>query len=169
MDDLSGAIQGFSPQPGAMEQLQQMAQQLGLSPQNPPENQEKTKSGGCDPPKKPEPSGELSHFAGAAAGGRDAGGCGGIPGPTRPPNLLLALKPMLRPERQGKVDRAVEMLRLMRAAKTAGQLIGKGRPCIIPILWMWGRCFGRMGRGPSAADAVTVFIAGTLKSQPQRR
>lgn len=39
-----------------MEQLQQMAQQLGLSPQNPPEP---PKSGGCDPPKKPEPSGEL--------------------------------------------------------------------------------------------------------------
>lgn len=56
MDDLSGAIQGFLSQPGAMEQLQQMAQQLGLSPQNPPEP---PKSGGCDPPKKPEPSGEL--------------------------------------------------------------------------------------------------------------
>ena len=84
MDDLSGAIQGFLSQPGAMEQLQQMAQQLGLSPQNPPENQEKPKSGGCDPPKKPEPSGELPispellqglmQAAGAAGKGGSSGG-----------------------------------------------------------------------------------------------
>lgn len=119
MDDLSGAIQGFLSQPGAMEQLQQMAQQLGLSP----ENQEKTKSGGCDPPKKPEPSGELPISPELLQGLMQAAAEASRPDETS--NLLLALKPMLRPERQEKVDRAVEMLRLMRAAKTAGQLMGR--------------------------------------------
>ena len=119
MDDLSGAIQGFLSQPGAMEQLQQMAQQLGLSP----ENQEKTKSGGCDPPKKPEPSGELPISPELLQGLMQAAAEASRPDETS--NLLLALRPMLRPERQEKVDRAVEMLRLMRAAKTAGQLMGR--------------------------------------------
>ena len=123
MDDLSGAIQGFLSQPGAMEQLQQMAQQLGLSPQNPPENQEKPKSGGCDPPKKTEPSGELPISPELLQGLMQAAAEASRPDETS--NLLLALKPMLRPERQEKVDRAVEMLRLMRAAKTAGQLMGR--------------------------------------------
>ena len=123
MDDLSGAIQGFLSQPGAMEQLQQMAQQLGLSPQNPPENQEKPKSGGCDPPKKLEPSGELPISPDLLQGLMQAAAEASRPDETS--NLLLALKPMLRPERQEKVDRAVEMLRLMRAAKTAGQLMGR--------------------------------------------
>ena len=123
MDDLSGAIQGFLSQPGAMEQLQQMAQQLGLSPQNPPENQEKPKSGGCDPPKKPEPSGELPVSPELLQGLMQAAAEASRPDETS--NLLLALKPMLRPERQEKVDRAVEVLRRMRAAKTAGQLMGR--------------------------------------------
>ena len=119
MDDLSGAIQGFLSQPGAMEQLQQMAQQLGLSP----ENQEKTKSGGCDPPKKPEPSGELPISPELLQGLMQAAAEASRPDETS--NLLLALKPMLRPERQEKVDRAVEMLRRIRAANTAGQLMGR--------------------------------------------
>ena len=100
-----------------------MAQQLGLSPQNPPENQEKPKSGGCDPPKKPEPSGELPISPELLQGLMQAAAEASRPDETS--NLLLALKPMLRPERQEKVDRAVEMLRLMRAAKTAGQLMGR--------------------------------------------
>lgn len=123
MDDLSGAIQGFLSQPGAMEQLQQMAQQLGLSPQNPSEHPEPPKSGGCDPPKLPEPSGELPISPELLQGLMQAAQEASKPDETS--KLLLALKPMLRPERQEKVDRAVEMLRLMRAAKTAGQLMGR--------------------------------------------
>ena len=34
MDDLSAAISGFLEQPGAMEQLEAVAKQLGLNPQN---------------------------------------------------------------------------------------------------------------------------------------
>ncbi len=123
MDDLSGAIQGFLSQPGAMEQLQQMAQQLGLSSQNPSENLEKPKSGGCDPPKLPERPRELPISPELLQGLMQAAKEASKPDETS--ELLLALKPMLRPERQEKVDRAVEMLRLMRAAKTAGQLMGR--------------------------------------------
>ena len=115
MDDLSGAIQGFLSQPGAMEQLQQMAQQLGLSPQNPPENQEKPKSGGCDPPKKPEPSGELPVSPELLQGLMQAAAEASRPDETS--NLLLALKPMLRPERQEKVERALQLARLFHLGK----------------------------------------------------
>lgn len=119
MDDLSTAIQGFLSQPGAMDQLQQMAQQLGLSPQehnefpNPPDN---------PPPKGPEPSGELPISPELLQGLMQAAAEASKPDETSA--LLLALKPMLRPERQEKVDRAVQLLGVMRAAKTASQVMG---------------------------------------------
>lgn len=119
MDDLSTAIQGFLSQPRAMDQLQQMAQQLGLSPQehnespNPPDN---------PPPKGPEPSGELPISPELLQGLMQAAAEASKPDETS--TLLLALKPMLRPERQEKVDRAVQLLGVMRAAKTASQVMG---------------------------------------------
>lgn len=111
MDDFSSAINGFLSQPGAMEQLQQMAQQLGLSP---PEQ------GGQ--PKPPEKPAELPISPELLQGLMRAAAEASKPDETS--QLLLALKPMLRPERQEKVDRAIRMLGLMRAAKTAGQVMG---------------------------------------------
>lgn len=102
-----------------MDQLQQMAQQLGLSPQehnespNPPDN---------PLPKGPEPSRELPISPELLQGLMQAAAEASKPDETSA--LLLALKPMLRPERQEKVDRAVQLLGVMRAAKTASQVIG---------------------------------------------
>lgn len=114
MDDLSSAINGFLSQPGAMEQLQQMAQQLGLSP---PEHGEQP-----EPPEKPENHAELPLSPELLQGLMQAAAEASKPDETS--RLLLALKPMLRPERQEKVDRAIRLLGLMRAAKTAGQRMG---------------------------------------------
>lgn len=119
MDDLSSAINGFLSQPGAMEQLQQMAQQLGLSP---PEHGEQQKLPDRPPGPPPEKPAELPISPEMLQGLMQAAAEASKPDETS--KLLLALKPMLRPERQEKVDRAIQMLGLMRAAKTAGQVMG---------------------------------------------
>ena len=117
MDDFSTAIQGFLSQPGAMEQLQQMAQQLGFSQQEqdesprPPDNPS-GKAADSPLPISPELLQGLMQAAAEASK------------PDEATTLLLALKPMLRPERQEKVDRAVGLLGMMRAAKTAGEIMG---------------------------------------------
>ncbi len=118
MDDLNNAIQGFLAQPGAMEQLQQMAQQLGLPL---PESGNPSEPSGCDPPKTPEKPLPISPelLQGLMQAAAEASK------PDETAALLLALKPMLRPERQEKVDRAVQLLGLMRAVKTAGNVMGK--------------------------------------------
>ena len=121
MDDLSGAINGFLSQPGAMEQLQQMAQQLGLSPT---EHGEKTESPKQPPGPPPEKPAELPISPDMLQGLLQA--AAEASKPDEASQLLLALKPMLRPERQEKVDRAIRMLGLMRSAKTAGQVTGTG-------------------------------------------
>lgn len=119
MDDLSSAINGFLSQPGAMEQLQQMAQQLGLSP---PEHGEQPKPPEQPPNPPPEKPAELPISPEMLQGLMQA--AAEASKPDEASQLLLALKPMLRPERQEKVDRAIRMLGLMRAAKTAGQVMG---------------------------------------------
>lgn len=120
MDDLNNAIQSFLAQPGAMEQLQQMAQQLGLPL---PESGNPSEPSGCDLPKPPEKPGELPISPELLQGLIQATAEAAKPDETAA--LLLALKPMLRPERQEKVDRAVQLLSLMRAVKTAGNVMGK--------------------------------------------
>ncbi len=119
MDDLSTAIQGFLSQPGAMEQLQQMAQQLGFSPQEQNESPNPTDN---PPAKRPEPAGALPISPELLQGLMQAAAEASKPDETSA--LLLALKPLLRPERQVKVDRAVRFLGVMRAAKKASQLMG---------------------------------------------
>lgn len=119
MDDLSGAINGFLSQPGAMEQLQQMAQQLGLSP---PENGEQSKPVEQPPTPPPEKSAELPVSPEVLRGLMQTAAEASKPDETS--QLLLALKPMLRPERQEKVDQAIRILGLLRAAKTAGRVMG---------------------------------------------
>lgn len=122
MDDLSGAINGFLSQPGAMEQLQQMAQQLGLSP---PENGEQSKLVEQPPTPPPEKPAELPISPEVLRGLMQAAAEASKPDETS--QLLLALKPMLRPERQEKVDQAIRILGLLRAAKTAGRVMGTER------------------------------------------
>lgn len=107
MDDLGAAISGFLSQPGAMEQLEAAAKQLGLGP-----------AGGGEPPPRedteqlsPE---KLQKLMQAVSAGSQ---------PDQATALLDALRPMLRPEKQGKLDRAIRALRLMRTARTVTETI----------------------------------------------
>ena len=95
-----------------------MAQQLGLPL---PESGNPSEPSGCDPPKTPEKPLPISPelLQGLMQAAAEASK------PDETAALLLALKPMLRPERQEKVDRAVQLLGLMRAVKTAGNVMGK--------------------------------------------
>lgn len=105
MDDLSGTINSFLSQPGAMEQMQKMAQQLGLS--GLPEPQEKNQEDGLSPEMV---SGVMSALSEATR-------------PDESTALLEALRPLLRQENQEKIDRAIKALRLMRAARTVSTAV----------------------------------------------
>lgn len=110
MDDLGAAVSSFLSQPGAMDQLKTMARQLGLDtgegeetaqlPQGEPEG------GGTEPVLSPEAMQKVMTALSAASR------------PDQTTALLEALRPLLRPDRQGKLDRAIRAVRLMRAAQT---------------------------------------------------
>lgn len=105
MDDLSTAISGFLSQPGAMEQLKDMAQQLGLGPD----------------PQEAEPQGENSLAAQGLSPEMLQKVMSALSAASQPDDvtgLLEALRPLLRPDRQGKLDKAIRAVRLMRAAQT---------------------------------------------------
>ena len=118
MDDLSAALSGFLSQPGAMEQLQDMARQLGLSPP----------SGGAAPQQQPE-------VAERPDGGNLLSGLSPeslstllkafheAEKPDESTALLTALRPLLRPERQSRLDQALRAMSLMRAAKLASAVL----------------------------------------------
>lgn len=118
MDDLSAALSGFLSQPGAMEQLQDMARQLGLSPpsdgaapQQPPEVAERPDGGNLLSGLSPESlSTLLKAFHEAEK-------------PDESTALLTALRPLLRPERQSRLDQALRAMSLMRAAKLASAVL----------------------------------------------
>jgi len=104
MDDIGGAIQSFLSQPGAMEQVEAMAKQLGLSVPGPD----------AEGPAPVLPEGNLpdpqtlQKLMQAAAEGTK---------PDEATALLTALKPLLRQERQEKLDRAIRAMGMMRTAK----------------------------------------------------
>lgn len=118
MDDLSAALSGFLSQPGAMEQLQDMARQLGLSPpsdgatpQQQPEVAERPDGGNLLSGLSPESlSTLLKAFHEAEK-------------PDESTALLTALRPLLRPERQSRLDQALRAMSLMRAAKLASAVL----------------------------------------------
>lgn len=105
MDDLSGTITSFLNQPGAMEQMQKMAQQLGLG--GLPEPQEKAPEEALSPEMM---SGLMSALSEASR-------------PDESTALLEALRPLLRRENQAKIDRAIKALRLMRAARSVSSAV----------------------------------------------
>lgn len=112
MDDLGAAISGFLEQPGAMEQLEAVAKQLGIGPgvadaESPeaPETVETSAISGLSPEKL----GPLLSALGAS-------------GQSTPETTLLeALRPFL--SHHEKVDRAKRALGLMHALRTAAGTI----------------------------------------------
>lgn len=109
MDDLSAAISGFLEQPGAMEQLEAMAKQLGLAPSGgeTPEAEAEPAMAGLSPEK-------LGPLMAALSGGGAA---------TAETALLDALRPFLGEGSQEKVDRAKRALGLMRTVRTVAGTI----------------------------------------------
>ncbi len=105
MDDLSAAISGFLSKPGAMEQLESMAKQLGLGGETPQ----------TDEPVQDAISPEkLQQVLKAVNDGAK---------PDQTTVFLEALRPLLHPEKQEKLDRAIRAIRLMRTARTVTQTI----------------------------------------------
>ena len=112
MDDLGAAISGFLEQPGAMEQLEAVAKQLGIGPgaaepeaSETPEAVETAGSSGLSPEK-------LAPLLSAL----------GTSGQSTPETKLLeALRPFLSHDE--KVDRAKRALGLMHALRTAAGTI----------------------------------------------
>ena len=112
MDDLGAAISGFLEQPGAMEQLEAVAKQLGLGPgtagpelSEAPETTETAAFSGLSPEKL----GPLLSALGTSSQ------------PTPETKLLEALRPFL--SQNEKVDRAKRALGLMHALRTAAGTI----------------------------------------------
>ena len=106
MDDIGAAIQNFLAQPGAMEQVEAMARQLGLEPGEPAGPSTESGSG-----LSPELVSALS------------GALQGASAPNEATALLEALRPMLRPEKQNKVDRAIRAVRMMHTARLLSKTI----------------------------------------------
>ncbi len=104
MDDIGGVIQSFLSQPGAMEQVEAMAKQLGLSV---PGSDAEGPAQGLPEGNLPD-SQTLQKLMQAAAEGTK---------PDEATALLTALKPLLRQERQEKLDRAIRAMGMMRTAK----------------------------------------------------
>lgn len=102
MDDLSTAVNDFLSQPGAMEQLKDMAQQLGIGPSDAGEEASKPQEGALSPEMMQK---MMTAFSAASK-------------PDEVTDLLEALRPLLRPERQEKLDKAIRAVRMMRAAQT---------------------------------------------------
>ena len=106
MDDFGAAVSSFLSQPGAMDQMKAMAEQLGLGPSQ-TEKQESPLPEGISPE-------VLTKILGAVS---DAAK------PDETTAFLEALRPLLRPEHQEKIDRALRAMHLMRAAKTVSSAV----------------------------------------------
>lgn len=111
MDDLSGILEGFLAQPDAMEQLQSMAQALGLG------TQPETASA------QPQQGGGLEDLISPAQLIALMGAMNEASAPNESTSLLEALRPMLGEERQGKLNRAIRALQLTNAAKCVSQAL----------------------------------------------
>lgn len=112
MDELERALRAVLSDPGQMEQLRSLAGSLGLSPPEEapqiaeaPAEKPSAPVFTAQPPSPPEPAAALLRQAGRMD--------------KRQENLLLAIKPFLRKDRQEKVERALHAARLASLASLA--------------------------------------------------
>ena len=103
--DLSAQIQSVLSDPESMEQIRQLAEMLGTG--DAAQDTASAVSPSADPSPMPEPAAllQLGQMLQKAPTDKNAA-------------LLLALRPHLGAARQGRVDRAVRLLRLWAAFKT---------------------------------------------------
>lgn len=107
MDDLGAAVSSILSDPGAMEQINLLAKQLGLSQDAKPEEPERPPNMEALLPEGLSPE-KLGKILTAVRTGNE---------PDDATRFLEALRPMLRREMQGKLDRAQRAIRLMHTAK----------------------------------------------------
>lgn len=105
MDDFSTAVSSFLSQPGAMDQMKEMAEKLGLGPSQ--GEKEVNLPEGISPEMMTRLMGAISE----------------VSKPDQDTAFLEALRPLLRLENREKIDRAIKALRLMRAAKTVSSAV----------------------------------------------
>ncbi|MEG0615514.1 MAG: hypothetical protein RR540_07135 [Oscillospiraceae bacterium] len=129
MDDLMGKLQAMLSDEESMNQIKQLAGMLGVAPQEEPSpapltNSNRTSNNRKAPPQEPN-SAPFSQPSSENSGG-DFGGFGfdmgtlfqlqglmkSVSANDKNADLLIALKPHLREEKQAKVDKAVKLLKL---------------------------------------------------------
>lgn len=102
MEGLEDALQKLMQDPAQLAELSALAQSLGLGPPEPPQSAPPVSAA---PPVPPPPLPPPLPPCGPSA--------------ARQEQLLLALKPFLKPSRQEKIDRALRAARLSRLAGSA--------------------------------------------------
>lgn len=126
MEGMEDKLSALLSSPDVMEKVMGMARALGgSSPETPPEEDPSPGSGA--PPAQDAFGGLLGTMDPKMLSGLMGllGEYGGKEDPRE--KLLLALKPYLRKERQGKVDKAAQMVRLARTARIGMKTFLGGR------------------------------------------
>lgn len=121
MADLEETLQSLLSDPETMGQLQALAGQLGLGAEGPaPEepSQETAPASNPSPGFDPESLGQMGRLLELFQTSRRAD--------PQADALIAALRPYLRPERQRKLDQAVRLAGLSRAARQAYRLWKEG-------------------------------------------
>lgn len=108
MEGLEEQLQKILDDPDSMAQILSLAQSFGLQP---PE------AASAAPPPPPPDDGMAKAIFGMMQQARQSDG--------RQEALLLALKPFLRPERRGKIDRALQIAKVSHLAGFALRNFGK--------------------------------------------
>lgn len=122
MADLEDALNTLLADPDAMGQIMSLAGKLGLNGDEPNQDQESQPENPQPPDAapssffNPEQLGQLGRLMSLVQEGRDP----------QADALLLALRPYLRPARQEKLDRAMRLAGLSRAARQAYRLWKEG-------------------------------------------
>lgn len=116
MEGLEEQLQKIMNDPDSMAQILSLAQSFGLQPP------EQAASAPSAPPPPPADDGFVKAIFGMMQQAQQSDG--------RQEALLAALKPYLRPERRGSIDRALQIARISHLAGFAlrnyGELPGKG-------------------------------------------
>ena len=114
MDGMEQKLGAILSDPASMSKIMELAKGLGL---NPPGLPAAEASGPAQP--EPKPSLPDLPLPQAAALGSLLSAMGGQGPDDKQTALLKALRPYLRPERQDRLDRAIQTARMVKAAKQA--------------------------------------------------
>ena len=120
MADLEETLQSLLSDPETMGQIQALAGQLGLGGSGPAQEEPQAAAPDPDPSPAPDPDslGQMGRLLELFQASRRAD--------PQADALIAALRPYLRPERQRKLDQAVQLAGLSRAARQAYRLWKEG-------------------------------------------